>query len=503
MKNNLFTLIICLILSLAISFGLPMIFSSEVNGDSFLAQTVSKVSQKAVKSETSNLYHKIYYRGELIGVVNNIDDFNSYINDYYSLYEDEYPMTSLGLISDVFIVDEYSYFNFENKDSEIVDYLHNNGLIGIKASAIEFSTSEGVYDIIYVSNIDYFNSAQKRFLANFISDSALEKLNNGETISSPSSFETKDMYVKIQEKMTISDAVVKPEQIFKSEDEVYQYFCYGRDTELEYYTTVEGDTLQAVGYLFGDMSAKQVMMLNQDKIFSEDQILQVGTKLNITYFKSPITVVVTKQRLAQEIVLPQSPIYKEDESLLQGNRDILVEEQNGLRNVLYEETWTNGVITSGKVLNSITISEPVQGVIAVGALVPPDVGTLNWGWPVNNPIITCNYTCYYGHGGVDFQNMYNRYDVVLAMDNGTVEEVGYTDIGGYYVMINHNNGYKTYYGHMRSRAYVRVGDVVQRGDAIGPIGMTGVATGPHVHLMMYVNGVRKDPCSILSCNLLY
>ena len=503
MKNNLFTLIIFLTLSLAISFGLPMIFSSEVNGDSFLAQTVSKVSQKAEKSETSNLYHKIYYRGELIGVVNNIDDFNSYINDYYSLYEDEYPMTSLGLISDVFIVDEYSYFSFENKDSEIVDYLYDNDLIGIKASAIEFSTSEGVYDIIYVSNIDYFNSAQRRFLGNFISDSALEKLNNGETISSPSSFETKDMYVKIQEKMTISDAVVKPEQIFKSEDEVYQYFCYGRDTELEYYTTVEGDTLQAVGYLFGDMSAKQVMMLNQDKIFSEDQILQVGTKLNITYFKSPITVVVTKQRLAQEIVLPQSPIYKEDESLLQGNRDILVEEQNGLRNVLYEETWTNGVITSGKVLNSITISEPVQGVIAVGALVPPDVGTLNWGWPVNNPIITCNYTCYYGHGGVDFQNMYNRYDVVLAMDNGTVEEVGYTDIGGYYVMINHNNGYKTYYGHMRSRAYVRVGDVVQRGDAIGPIGMTGVATGPHVHLMMYVNGVRKDPCSILSCNLLY
>lgn len=503
MKNNLLTLIICLILSLAIALGIPMIFSSEINGDSFLSENVSKISQKAEKGETSNLYHKIYYRGELIGVVNNIDDFNSYIDSYYALYEEEYPMTSLGLISDVFIVDEYSYFNFENKDSEIVDYLYNNDLIGIKASAIEFSTSEGVYDIIYVSNIDYFNNAQKHFLANFISDSALEKLNNGETISSPSSFETKDMFVKIQEKMTISEAVVKPEQIFKSEAEVYDYFCYGKDKELEYYTTVEGDTLQAVGYLFGDMSAKQVMMLNQDKIFSEDQILQVGTKLNITYFKSPITVVVTKQRLAQEVVLPQSPIYKEDESLLQGNRDILVEEQNGLSNVLYEETWTNGVVTSGKVINSVTILEPVQGVIAVGSMVPPDVGTLNWGWPVNNPIITCNYTCYYGHGGVDFQNMYNRYDVVLAMDNGTVEEVGYTDIGGYYVMINHNNGYKTYYGHFRSRAYVNVGDVVQRGDVLGPIGMTGVATGPHVHLMMYIDGRRINPCTVLACNLLY
>ena len=105
MKNNFFTLIICLILSLAITFGLPMIFSSEVDGDSFLASSVSKVIQKTEKSEKSNLYHKIYYRGELIGVVNNIDNFNSYIDDYYTLYEEEYPKTSLGLIADVFVVD--------------------------------------------------------------------------------------------------------------------------------------------------------------------------------------------------------------------------------------------------------------------------------------------------------------------------------------------------------------------------------------------------------------
>ena len=84
-----------------------------------------------------------------------------------------------------------------------------------------------------------------------------------------------------------------------------------------------------------------------------------------------------------------------------------------------------------------------------------------------------------------------------------VEEVSYTDIGGYYVIINHNNGYKTYYGHMRTRAYVNVGDVVQRGDVLGPIGMTGVATGPHVHLMIYRDERNINPCSVLACGLLY
>ena len=202
-------------------------------------------------------------------------------------------------------------------------------------------------------------------------------------------------------------------------------------------------------------------------------------------------------------MLPDSPVYKEDESLMQGSREIVVEEKNGLSNVLYEETWVNGVVTAGNVLSSVTVEEAVQGVIAVGSMVPPDVGTGNWGWPVYNPIITCNYTCYYGHGGVDFQNKYNRYDVVLATDNGVVEEVSYTDIGGYYVIINHNNGYKTYYGHMRTRAYVNVGDVVQRGDVLGPIGMTGIATGPHVHLMIYRDERNINPCSVLACGLLY
>ena len=338
---------------------------------------------------------------------------------------------------------------------------------------------------------------------NFVSEDTLTRINNNSDILSPSTFETKEMGVKIQEKMAMSEAVVSPELIFKTEEEVYNYFCYGRNTECEYYTTVDGDTLQAVGYRYGDMSAEQVMSINRDQIFSIDQILQPGTVLNVTYFESPITVVVTKQRLAQEIVLPDSPVYKEDESLMQGSREIIVEEKNGLSNVLYEETWVNGVVTAGNVLSSVTVEEAVQGVIAVGSMVPPDVGTGNWGWPVYNPIITCNYTCYYGHGGVDFQNKYNRYDVVLAMDNGVVEEVSYTDIGGYYVIVNHNNGYKTYYGHMRTRAYVNVGDVVQRGDVLGPIGMTGIATGPHVHLMIYRDERNINPCSVLACGLLY
>ena len=502
MKKNILTLVICLLCSLIVTFGLQYIFAD--NNSMSLNNSSSLLSQEIVNNtRNEKTYYKLYYRGQLLGIVNNLDDFYSYIDSYYVNYADEYPGTSLGLVQDVFLVEETSFIDFENIDDKLADYLYNNNLLGIKAASIEFSTSEGVYDIIYVLNEQTFYQAESRFLLNFVSEDTLTRINNNSDILSPSTFETKEMGVKIQEKMTMSEDVVSPELIFKTEEEVYNYFCYGRNTECEYYTTVDGDTLQAVGYRYGDMSAEQVMSINRDQIFSIDQILQPGTVLNVTYFESPITVVVTKQRLAQEIVLPDSPVYKEDESLMQGSREIVVEEKNGLSNVLYEETWVNGVVTAGNVLSSVTVEEAVQGVIAVGSMVPPDVGTGNWGWPVYNPIITCNYTCYYGHGGVDFQNKYNRYDVVLATDNGVVEEVSYTDIGGYYVIINHNNGYKTYYGHMRTRAYVNVGDVVQRGDVLGPIGMTGIATGPHVHLMIYRDERNINPCSILACGLLY
>ena len=152
--------------------------------------------------------------------------------------------------------------------------------------------------------------------------------------------------------------------------------------------------------------------------------------------------------------------------------------------------------------NEIIEVEPVQAIIRVGTMHVPDIGTGNWGYPVNNPMITCNYTCYANHGGVDFQNMYNRYDVVIAADSGVVESTGYTDIGGFYVRVNHNNGYMTYYGHMRSYPYVSVGQTVERGDVLGQIGMTGLATGPHIHFMIYVDDEIVDVCTIMDCSLI-
>lgn len=56
------------------------------------------------------------------------------------------------------------------------------------------------------------------------------------------------------------------------------------------------------------------------------------------------------------------------------------------------------------------------------------------------------------------------------------------------MIINHNNGLMTYYGHMNEPSPLKVGDTVRKGEVIGHIGMTGLASGPHVHFMVLKDG---------------
>jgi murein DD-endopeptidase MepM/ murein hydrolase activator NlpD len=99
----------------------------------------------------------------------------------------------------------------------------------------------------------------------------------------------------------------------------------------------------------------------------------------------------------------------------------------------------------------------------------------------------CNF-----HNGIDLANV--AYSEVLAADGGVVKYAGWCDCGlGYYVEIDHGNGYSTVYGHMAAQPYVAAGQAVAQGDVVGPMGSTGLSTGSHVHFMIKLNGSTVDP----------
>lgn len=81
---------------------------------------------------------------------------------------------------------------------------------------------------------------------------------------------------------------------------------------------------------------------------------------------------------------------------------------------------------------------------------------------------------------------------IIAVKEGTVKTAGPSGGYGNCVVIDHENGYETLYGHM-SQITCNAGDKVKPGDVIGKIGSTGNSTGPHLHFGILKNGVYVDP----------
>ena len=115
----------------------------------------------------------------------------------------------------------------------------------------------------------------------------------------------------------------------------------------------------------------------------------------------------------------------------------------------------------------------------------------SWGWPTNSGYTITSYYGYrsaiYGlynstnwHSGIDIAGT-GYGSPIYAANNGTIINAGWGGSYGNYVQINHNNGYYTLYAHMDSFANISIGETVTRGQVIGYIGMTGSATGPHLH----------------------
>jgi murein DD-endopeptidase MepM/ murein hydrolase activator NlpD len=86
---------------------------------------------------------------------------------------------------------------------------------------------------------------------------------------------------------------------------------------------------------------------------------------------------------------------------------------------------------------------------------------------------------------------------IWAAGEGRVTFAGRKGGYGNVVIIDHGKGVSTVYGHMsRFGKAMRVGRRVQQGETIGYVGMTGLATGPHLHYEYLVHGTQRNPATI-------
>lgn len=491
------------LIALVISIGLTMLNSSTVRLFSTSSEAIAKtelenalLSQEILNTTTTPKdVYKVYQSGQFIGVISDpkvIDDL--LVRVYDQVYAQDFPQSTIGLNEDIFIVNEPNVFLYENIDDQILNYIESNDLFSIEVDRIEFSNGA----VIYVRNLEDFEAARKQYLLNFISEEAYERIRQQEEAPPLSNYGYREVSFNVMESIAVSKGLASRSDILKNKNEIVYFLSYGYSTDIEMYEVEPYDTVEGVASKNG-LTTQQVLSINADVLKSEKQVLEVGSKLNVTYFNSPINVIVKRERLTSEPVYPQSTLYVPDSSLREGLTRVQTSEVLGSKDVVYEETYINGVLSEGVAKSSVVTKQPVREVVAYGTRIVPGVGSGNFRYPVNNPRITCGWYCYRGHTAIDIVDRYNRYGTIYAADRGVIETRSYNSLAGHFVVINHNNGLKTQYNHLSSPAFYPPGVAVEKGEAIGRVGSTGLTTGPHVHFVIMRNGVRVNPCQYLGC----
>ena len=263
------------------------------------------------------------------------------------------------------------------------------------------------------------------------------------------------------------------------------------------YTVEAGDSYYYIAELYG-MSVDDLLDMNPGY---DPKLLRVGDVLTISNAVPYLTIVnVERQNYVQDI--PYEVEYQDDTTMYQGDYKVLSAGEFGKADVTANVTYINGEETARQIVASVTLSDPVTEMQARGTIPRPTwFPTGSFRWPCNGTI-----TSYFGrrntgirgastyHQGLDIANGYGT--AIYAADGGTVTYSGWRGGYGYLVIIDHGNGYQTYYGH-NSSLVVSAGEHVYKGQQIARMGSTGVSSGNHCHFGILINGTFVNPLNYL------
>lgn len=256
--------------------------------------------------------------------------------------------------------------------------------------------------------------------------------------------------------------------------------------EFQKYTVERGDTPSEIAFQYG---IKTETLLGGNPFLSqESSLMQPGMELTILPLDGVLHDVRpgdTLESISEEYGIPVE--------------EIIAYEPNNLEFPyrLYPETQ---ILVPGAVAEVFIWTPPslssVRGGSSTGSgIAPAVVGTGTFVYPVSSRNFTQRY--WYGHPGIDIA--LSEGSGVFASDTGTVTFAGWNIYGyGNLIVINHGNGFETFYGHL-SGINVFPGQVVNQGNVIGAVGNTGNSSGPHIHFEIRTGGNQDDPCWYIGC----
>ena len=258
---------------------------------------------------------------------------------------------------------------------------------------------------------------------------------------------------------------------------------------------VKGDTFNGIAYA-NNMSISDLKALNPGVDINR---LMIGDVLNVKAQTPVLSVKTTEHQVyTQEIECPVET--REDSSMYKGTSKIVTQGVKGEAKLEADVTYVNGQEQQRDILSNITVREPTTTIKAVGTKEKPKTAsTGSFSWPISGRI-----NSYFGgryifgrysyHSGIDIAASYGA--SIRAADGGKVTFAGYKGSYGNLVVITHDNGTQTYYGH-NSSLLVSAGQKVSKGQTIARAGSTGRSTGTHCHFEVRVRGSAVNPLNYL------
>ncbi|GGF95485.1 metalloendopeptidase [Paenibacillus albidus] len=292
---------------------------------------------------------------------------------------------------------------------------------------------------------------------------------------------------KIREEVTVVPVQADPNKVLNLEEAV-KVLTEGKEAPLVY-AVQEGDTISGIAKRF-EITQAEIFAHNPGV---KELTLQIGDELQLTVPQPDLTVV-TVEQVSEEVVTEPEVEVRTSNLLEAGKSKVVRPGQTGLKQMQYQLTKENGVVVKEEWLGQTVIQASLPEVVYRGTKVVGE-GTGRFAWPVTGATTTSSFGERWGrsHKGVDLVSG-NR--TIMASDAGTITFAGVMSGYGNVVIMDHRNGYETYYGHLNSIS-VSVGQRLEQGGKIGVMGNTGRSTGTHLHFEIRKNGTALNPMKFL------
>lgn len=279
--------------------------------------------------------------------------------------------------------------------------------------------------------------------------------------------------------------------LLKTVNEAYDFIKEGKETT-KTYEVQKGDTAWDIAHKY-ELNVEDIEKANPKRDIAR---LQIGDEINLNVPEPYISVKVVEEGIFEEKI-PYEVAYEDTSNLYTGSKKVKISGSEGVKEIKAEIVKINGIVSGKNILGEKIVKEPVKKVVLKGTKARPK--TMAYGNFVNptRGRVSSRFGYRWGrkHTGVDLANSSGT--SIKAADGGRVTFAGWKSGYGKLVIVNHENGYQTYYAHC-SKLLVSKGSRVFRGQEIAKMGNTGRSTGPHLHFEVRKNGVPQNPLGYVS-----